>query len=60
MDGQAMNRRPTPADIVASLMAVKLLIKGMSGAMPTLAAEMRREAVERIDDVIDDIGRLRR
>lgn len=54
------HRRPTPADVVASLSAVKLLIKGMNGAMPTLAAEMRREAVERIDDVIEDIGRMKR
>ncbi len=54
------HRRPTSADIVASLTAVKLLIKGLSGAMPTLAAEMRREACERIDDIIDDIGRMKR
>lgn len=54
------HRRPAPADVVASLSAVKLLIKGMNGAMPTLAAEMRREACERIDDVIDDIGRMKR
>ena len=54
------HRRTTPADVVASLTAVKLLIKGMNGAMPTLAAEMRRDACERIDDVIDDIGRMKR
>lgn len=52
--------RPTPADLAASLTAVKLLIKGMSGAMPTLAAELRREACERIDDVIDDLGSMKR
>jgi hypothetical protein len=54
------NRRPTHADIAASLSAVKLLIKGMNGAMPTLAAEMRRDACERIDDAIDDLGRMKR
>lgn len=52
------NRRPAPEDITASLMAVKLLIKGLNGALPSLAAEMRREACERIDDVIEDIGRM--
>jgi hypothetical protein len=52
--------RPSPEDITASLMAVRLLVKGMNGAMPTLAAEMRREACERIDDIIDDIGRMKR
>lgn len=52
--------RPAPADIAASLTAVKLLIKGMNGAMPSLAAELRRDACERIDDLIDDIGRMAR
>lgn len=52
--------RPTPADVTASLMAVKLLIKGMNGAMPTLQAEMRREACERIDDIITDLGSILR
>lgn len=54
------SRRPTPDEIVASVTAVKLLVRGMNGAMPTLAAEMRREACERIDDIIDDIGRMKR
>jgi hypothetical protein len=53
-------RRPTPADITASLVAVKLLIKGMNGSMPTLQAELRRDACERIDDIISDIGSLAR
>lgn len=57
-----MTRRthPSPADITASLTAVKLLIKGMNGAMPTLAAELRRDACERLDDAITDIGRMGR
>lgn len=53
-------RQPTAADITASLMAVKLLVRGMKDAMPSLAAEMRREACERLDDVITDIGRMAR
>jgi hypothetical protein len=52
--------RPTVADISASLTAVKLLIKGMNGAMPTLQAELRRDACERIDDIITDLGSLKR
>jgi len=53
-------RRPTPPDITASLTAVKLLINGMNGAMPTLQAEMRRDACERIDDIITDLGSMLR
>ena len=52
--------RPTPADIAASLTAVKLLIKGMSGAMPTLQREIQRDACERIDDIITDLGSILR
>lgn len=48
--------RPTADDITASLLAVKLIVRGMKDAMPTLAAEMRREACERIDDIIQDMG----
>lgn len=54
------SRRPTPDEIAASLTAVKLLIRGMEDAMPRLAAEMRRDACERLDDVITDIGRMTR
>lgn len=55
-----MGRRSTPTidEITASLKAVQLMVRGSGGAMPTLAAEMRREACERIDDVIDDLGAL--
>lgn len=54
------SRSPSKADIVASLIAVRLLIKGMNGAMPSLAAEIRRDACERIDDIITDIGNMKR
>lgn len=51
-------RTPDPADLAARLMAVKLLVRGMQDAMPRLAAEMRREACESIDDIIRDLGSL--
>lgn len=54
------SRRPTAAQIVAELVAVKLLVKSLSDAMPALAHEIRRDACERIDDIISDIGNLRR
>lgn len=52
-------RRPTTSDIAADLMAVKLLIKGMKDAMPTLQREIQRDACERIDDIISDLGSLK-
>jgi hypothetical protein len=52
-----MSRRtPTIADVVGRLMAVKLMVRGMGDAMPTLAAEMRREACESLDDIIHDLA----
>lgn len=46
---------PTITDLVTRLTAVKLLVRGTEGAMPTLAREMRREACESLDDVIADL-----
>ncbi|WP_336974191.1 hypothetical protein [Sphingobium aromaticiconvertens] len=54
------SRRTTPSDIAASLLAVKLLVQGMKDAMPTLQGELRRDACERIDDIISDLGSLKR
>lgn len=51
-------RRPEPADIAARLTSVKLMVGGTKDAMPTLAAELRREACETIDDIIQDLGKL--
>lgn len=53
-------RSPDPAELAAQLTAVKLMVSGMKDAMPTLAAELRREACESIDDVIRDLGSLAR
>lgn len=53
-------RKPTLADVAARLTAVKLMIRGTADAMPSLAREMRREACESIDDIIQDLGAIRR
>jgi hypothetical protein len=42
-------------DITTRLTTVKLIVAGMKNAMPTLAAELRREACESIDDIIADL-----
>jgi hypothetical protein len=47
---------PTISDVVARLMAVKLIVRGTADAMPSLAREMRREACESIDDIIQDLA----
>lgn len=52
--------KPTLADISTRLRAVKLMVAGMKDAMPTLAAEMRREACESLDDIIADLPALER
>lgn len=53
-------QRPTLSDIAARLTAVKLMVRGMGDAMPSLASEMRREACETIEDVIRDLGAIGR
>ncbi len=53
-------QRPTLADIAARLTAVKLMVRGTADAMPSLAREMRREACESIDDIIQDLGAIGR
>jgi len=53
------SKKPTIEDAVARLMAVKMMVRGLSGVMPSLAAEMRREACETIEDVIDDLAKIR-
>jgi hypothetical protein len=52
-------RRPDLGEITARLAALKLMIRGTADAMPSLAREMRREACESIDDIIQDLGSLR-
>lgn len=52
------SRKPNTSDLVARLMAVKLIVRGMSGVMPSLADEMRREACESIEDIIEDLAKI--
>lgn len=46
---------PTTPEVVRRLIALKLMVAGMKDAMPTAARELRREACESIDDLIEDI-----
>lgn len=39
--------------LIDSLTLVKVDISAMKDAMPTMARELRREALERLDDVMD-------
>lgn len=56
--GMARQRKPDKSDIAARLLAVKMMVRGLSHAMPSLAAEMRREACESIDDIITDLAQI--
>lgn len=47
LDRQALKMRLT---------AVKRMVAGTKDAMPTMAAELRREACETIDDVIEELS----
>ena len=48
---------PTSAEVTRRLIAIKLMVAGMKDAMPTAARELRREACESIDDLIEDLTR---
>lgn len=50
----------TTKDIIDRLTVLKMTVRGMAGAMPTAAKEMRREAVEEIEDLIEDLARWAR
>jgi hypothetical protein len=53
----AKPKAPTPAEITRRLLTIKLMIVGLKDAMPRLASELRREACESIDDLIEDVAR---
>lgn len=48
---------PTPAEIAQRLLTIKMMIIGLKDAMPTSARELRREACESIDDLIEEVAR---
>lgn len=41
--------------VTARLIAIKRMVANLKDAMPRAAAEMRREACEEIDDLIDEL-----
>lgn len=49
-------KRPADAEIVRRLIAVKMMVTGIKDAMPTTAAELRREACETLDDMIGELA----
>lgn len=53
--------QPTPADLTASLVILKLLVRGMDGALgASLTAQLRHEACERLDRLIIEVGGMAR
>ena len=52
----ARKARATADQIVARLLGVKVLIREMGGAMPSRAAELRREACEELDDLMKEVA----
>lgn len=50
--------RVDPGEVIVRLVAVKRMVAGIKDAMPTMAGELRREACETIDEIIEDVRRL--
>lgn len=48
---------PTTTEISERLLAIKMMIVGLKGALPTAAGELRRAACEDIDDLIEELAR---
>jgi hypothetical protein len=53
----AKAQKITLAEVLQRLAAIKLMVAATKGAMPTIANELRREACESIDDLVEDISR---
>ncbi len=51
-------KKPTAGMIQGRLLAVKQLVYATGEAMPTHAAELRRETNELIEDIMADVGKL--
>jgi hypothetical protein len=49
-------RKPDPLDQARRLMAVKDMIKDAADATPSMARELRRNAIETIDDIIGELA----
>ena len=50
-------KKITLPDVIQRLAAIKLMVAATKGAMPTMANELRREACESIDELVEDISR---
>ena len=50
-------KRPTDGDLIRRLVDLKMMVAGLKDAMPTLAAQIRREACEEIEDLSGDLRR---
>lgn len=48
--------RPTDAELIRRLTAIKVMVSGTKGALPNMASELRREACESIDDLIGELA----
>lgn len=48
-------RKPDPVDQMRRLVAVKNMIADTADALPTMARELRRNACETIDDIIEEL-----
>ncbi|MBO9380260.1 hypothetical protein GG804_26195 [Sphingomonas histidinilytica] len=48
-------RKPDSAELIRRLVAVKVMVASMKDAMPAAARELRRQAGESIDDIIEDL-----
>ena len=53
----AKAKKPTDAEIIMRLSAIKMMVAGTKDAMQTMANELRREACESIDDLVREISR---
>lgn len=53
-------KKPDPLDQAQRLAAVKIMVRDMGGAMPSMAKELRRSACETIDDIIEELTKAAR
>ncbi|MBB4857182.1 hypothetical protein HNO88_000489 [Novosphingobium chloroacetimidivorans] len=48
-------KKPDPLEQAQRLAAVKIMVRDMAGAMPTMARDLRRNACETLDDIIGEL-----
>lgn len=52
----ARDKRPSDAELVRRLTAIKVMVAGTKGALPNMRDELRREACESLDDIIGELA----